>query len=326
LNIAGADGGAIKLLANLDEYFDQGVDQIVLSDATWTRNDLRLKLLAQASTSGADTITGFNTNDTITGGAGNDSLSGASGNDLYQWSRGDGSDTISEAANTGSADKLILSGVSTADVTLVRSGNDVTLNIAGADGGGIKLLANLDDYFDQGVDQIVLSDATWTRNELRLNLLAQASTSGADTIVGFNTNDTISGGAGNDSLSGAAGNDVLVGGAGADTLDGGAGADTFRFDAVGDSPPGAGDLITAFAQGSDKIDLRGIDANTIVSGDQAFTWIGTAAFSHTAGELRYDTTPAGARTLLGDIDGDGVADLSIQVSGSVGFQAGDFLL
>src|SRR5437763_862553 len=97
-------------------------------------------LLAQASTAGNDTIAGFNTNDTITGGLGNDNLQGGSGNDIYVYNRGDGNDTITEAANAGNPDKLVLHGIATGDVSLVRSGNDVTLTIApsspGAGDGG----------------------------------------------------------------------------------------------------------------------------------------------------------------------------------------------
>lgn len=42
----------------------------------------------------------------------------------------------------------------------------------------------------------------------------------------------------------------------------------------------------SFAEG-DRIDLAPVDANFIFSGNQAFDFIGTQAFTHTAGELRY---------------------------------------
>lgn len=62
------------------------------------------------------------------------------------------------------------------------------------------------------------------------------------------------------------------------------------------------------------------------AGDQAFAWIGTAAFGNVAGQLRYELSPSGARTILGDVDGDGTAELYIQVTGTGAFQASDFLL
>lgn len=265
LVVGGTDGGSIKLLANLDENSGQGVDQIVFADgSSWTRNDLRLKLLTQASTAGADTITGFNTNDTVTGGAGNDSLNGAGGDDRYVWARGDGADTIGEAMLNGSADKLVLTGINQADVNLVRDGNDVTLVVAsstagGSDGGSIKLLANLEENFDQGVDQIVFADgSSWTRNDLRLKLLAQAATSGNDQIVGFMGADTIDGGAGDDTLNGGQGGDTYVYslGGGHDVVDDGSsvsGADVVHL--VGITPASVvlshsgDDLILTFSDG-----------------------------------------------------------------------------
>ena len=47
---------------------------------------------------GADTINGGNGNDVITGGVGADVLNGGRGNDIYRFNRGDGHDTINEAA------------------------------------------------------------------------------------------------------------------------------------------------------------------------------------------------------------------------------------
>jgi len=211
------DGGSILLNENLDDYFDRGVEQIVFADGTtWARVDLRLRLLAQASTDGNDTIVGFNTGNTITGGLGNDTLRGEAGNDTYVYSRGDGHDSIAEGTNHGGADKLVLTDINPDDVSLLRNGNDVTLVIAestpgAGDGGSIFLDENLDDYFDRGVEQIVFADGTtWARVDLRLRLLAQASTDGNDTIVGFNTGNTITGGLGNDTLRGEAGNDTYV--------------------------------------------------------------------------------------------------------------------
>jgi Ca2+-binding RTX toxin-like protein len=330
--MGGWDGGSVKLVANLDENSNAGVEQIVFSDeSTWSRSDLRSMLLAQASTSGDDSITGFFADDTITGGGGNDTINGGRGNDTYVWGHGAGNDVITEGP-FDATDKLRLTDVTQTQVTLLRSGGNVTLEIApstigGSDGGSVKLIANLDESNNTGVDQIIFSDATaWGRSDLRSMLLSQAETSGDDTAVGFNTNDTIDALAGNDSVSGASGSDVLIGGVGADTLSGGSGSDVFRFSAVTDAPAGTPDTITDFAQSSDHIDLQAIDANSGVSGDQAFTWIGTAAFSNTAGELRYATTPTGARTIFADVNGDGVADFQLQVTGSTTFAAGDFVL
>ena len=109
-------------------------------------------------------------------------------------------------------------------------------------------------------------------------------------------------------------------------MTGGAGADTFRYDSVSDSAVGLSDLIGDFQPyGIDKIDLTRIDANTLVAGDQAFTWIGVGAFSGAAGELRV-RDDGGYRYVEGDTDGDGNADFSIAFYQSAAPQVqGDFL-
>jgi Ca2+-binding RTX toxin-like protein len=142
-----------------------------------------------------------------------------------------------------------------------------------------------------------------------------------DILEGFDGNDSIAGGARHDVLLGDDGNDTLFGGAGQDTMTGGAGADRFIYNAIGESKVAAMDSITDFQHGADKIDLHAIDAKTTVAGDQAFTFIGNTAFSNTAGELRYDTA---SHTLLGDVNGDGIADFAIAVTGIV--NANDFIL
>lgn len=126
---------------------------------------------------------------------------------------------------------------------------------------------------------------------------------------------TILGGAGNDVIIGSIGADRIAGGAGRDRMTGGGGADVFLFgegDTAADA--GAADMILDL-QAIDTIDLSAMDADGGVAGDQAFAWVGTAAFSGTAGELR--AAGQGAHTLIeGDTDGDGAADLAILIAGA----------
>ncbi|PVE20484.1 hypothetical protein DC522_32055 [Microvirga sp. KLBC 81] len=147
-----------------------------------------------------------------------------------------------------------------------------------------------------------------------------------DTIRGLGGNDELNGGAGADMLDGGAGNDALVGGAGADTLFGGAGTDRFVFTLPVDSAVATPDVISDFSRSEkDRISLSDIDANNRVGGDQKFAFIGSAAFGGVAGQLRYEQTN-GNTQVMGDVNGDGVADFVIQVTGLVGFTSGDFLL
>src|SRR6185312_12701614 len=103
----------------------------------------------------------------------------------------------------------------------------------------------------------------------------------------------------------------LTSGLGADVLTGKGGNDTFVFNAVRDSPAGAGrDQIVDFDAGTaatsvDKIDVSAIDAKT-GPGNQAFTFIGTAPFSNTKGQLRVQKAGSAA-IVQGDVNGDGAA-------------------
>jgi hypothetical protein len=127
---------------------------------------------------------------------------------------------------------------------------------------------------------------------------------GSGTVSG-----TIFGGAGDDTIVGDAGAERIDGGAGRDRLEGGAGNDVFGFAAVIDSGATTADRIVDFARG-DRIDLSAIDANTAIDGDQAFTFVGNAAFSGVAGELRIGSN--GANTFVfADVDGDKTADFAI---------------
>jgi hypothetical protein len=78
------------------------------------------------------------------------------------------------------------------------------------------------------------------------------------------------------------------------------------------------------AQG-DVVDLSGIDADTGTAGDQAFTFLGTGAFTHTAGELHLDLGSK-AMLLSGDTNGDGVADFAIRIDGTTPLVLADLVL
>jgi Ca2+-binding RTX toxin-like protein len=122
---------------------------------------------------------------------------------------------------------------------------------------------------------------------------------GEDSLLGFSGNDRLYGGAGEDQLFGLNDNDMLYGDAGDDTLEGGLGrdemyggadADTFVWNATAETATNGfiADRIMDFDAGEgDQIDLSGIDANVYAAGNQAFTFIGTAAFSGAPGEVRY---------------------------------------
>lgn len=151
---------------------------------------------------------------------------------------------------------------------------------------------------------------------------------GNDVIYGGAGNDELSGGAGKDDLHGGPGRDILVGGGDYDSLWGGAGKDVFRFNGIA-STVEKQDYIMDFERFEDVIDLRGIDANTRLAGDQAFIWAGYEAdFSGRPGELTYTTSRGAAEYtwIIGDVDGDRIGDFGVFLSNATSLSPGDFLM
>jgi hypothetical protein len=70
--------------------------------------------------------------------------------------------------------------------------------------------------------------------------------------------------------------------------------------------------------GTDQIDLTGIDADTTHAGQDAFSFMGSAAFGGQAGELHavYDSV-RNVTVLEGDTNGDRVADFGIELTGQI---------
>jgi serralysin len=137
---------------------------------------------------------------------------------------------------------------------------------------------------------------------------------GRDIVDGRGGNDTLYGGNGSDDLYGGSGNDRLIGNKNNDHLQGDSGADRFIFLKLSDSVVGANrDVIWDFSHSqSDKIDVSAIDD---------FDFIGSKAFSDTAGELRFKN-----HILAGDTDGDGKADFEIRVVDVSTLHNNDFIL
>ena len=156
---------------------------------------------------------------------------------------------------------------------------------------------------------------------------------GNDSCYGDSGNDTLNGNDGNDFLSGQNGNDRLVGGRGKDTLNGGSGNDTYDFNSASESAVGSNrDVVQSFFNpGSltgDRFDLLDIDANVGVSGNQAFVWRGTGAFTG-AGQLRVYNSDSNT-IIAGSTDSDFFAEFEIAITDGTfvasNYVAGDFIL
>jgi hypothetical protein len=143
--------------------------------------------------------------------------------------------------------------------------------------------------------------------------------SGDDNCSGGGGDDSVTGGDGDDNMTGGGGDDTLNGGGGDDHLSGGGGDDDFVFGP--DAADGSTDTITGFEPGKDVIDLSAIDADPVTDADQAFTFVD--AFTNQAGQatLSYDAG-TDQTTAAFDVDGDGVSDLTLLISGEVTADSG----
>jgi Ca2+-binding RTX toxin-like protein len=225
---------------------------------------------------------------------------------------------------TGGSDGQYLNGGEGDDVMVGGTGND-TYHV---DSTGDVIVENP----GEGIDKVASSITHVLGSSLEnLGLIGSAAITGVgnefnNTITGNSAANLLSGRDGHDDLRGGDGDDILIGGAGIDNLTGGSGADMFLFQSPGQSDMVARDRIHDFNQAeNDKINLSGIDANTAIAGNQAFTFIGTSAFSNTAGELR--TTVKESDTYIhGDVDGDGSIDFSVRLYTAVNLVSADFIL
>jgi Ca2+-binding RTX toxin-like protein len=253
--------------------------------------------------SNIENVTGTNSNDSIFGGAGANTLSGQNGDDTFTATvivGGDGNDNI-----TGGG------GIDTYDLSLTSANATVTTTTASSTQIGTDTLNGIENIKgSQGNDTITLNG-------------------NANVIDGQGGNDVIDAGGSNDTVSGGTGNDTITGGTGADLLTGGADIDTFDFNALNESSGANIDTITDFQgagiAGGDVIDLADLDANGGVAGNQAFTFIGTAAFT-AAGQLRY--TQVGGDTIIqGNTNGNiGNIEFELRLTGLHSPTAGDFIL
>ena len=301
--------------ANGLNYFEMPGSGVQNSALTWDTRDGNTgtpglwRFVVRNSTDGNDSLAGGRTNDVLDGGLGNDTLNGGAGNDYV--AGGAGNDRL-----IGGLNNDYISGGEGRDALYGLRGND-TLN------GGLG-----NDYLSGGLgnDWAEFSDAA-----ARVNLaLTGRQTTGngydrlvsIENLIGSEFNDVLRGNSrankllgegGNDRLIGARGNDRLEGGDGADTMLGGSGRDRFIFRALDEID--AGERITDFRHGYDKIDLRPITTD--------LEFIGRARFSNEAGEVRFNR---GQTQLEIDSNGDGLADQVIDLPRVTLFTSIDILV
>ncbi len=245
---------------------------------------------------GDDTLLGYDGDDTLDGGADDDYLNGEDGSDTASYSTATAGVTVSlidgfgQASGGAGLDTLEsienLTGSKFSD-TFISDGSTNSTFKGGRGDDYIEVNHSVGDRLngEAGNDTLIVGNGFSTLNGGTGHDHLMAHDGGV--LNGGNGNDvlevagsvfddsTLNGGAGDDTLTSADGSDVLTGGTGQDELTGQTGADRFDYNAVSDSPAGAGrDVISDFAGSlseGDTIDLSDIDANALLTGDQAFT-------------------------------------------------------
>jgi Ca2+-binding RTX toxin-like protein len=164
---------------------------------------------------------------------------------------------------------------------------------------------------------------------------------GSDYLNGGIGNDKLNGGIGNDKLTGDSGNDVLIAGDGNDVITGGIGKDFITSGLGADqmffvsleemgTSSSSRDVITDFDPRFDRINLFNIDADTSLSGNQAFSLLLTAGADFTkAGQLHFEyTTVSGVEHTIieGNVNRRVGADFQIDLVGHIKVAADDFML
>jgi Ca2+-binding RTX toxin-like protein len=253
---------------------------------------------------GADTLYGGADNDFLTGGAGADRIDGGAGFDSASYFGGSEGVTVSLLTGTGSGghaegDQLIsierLEGTAHYDTLIGDDG----ANMLSGHGGN-------DDIKGFGGD-----DSIWGYDE-------------NDNLYGMEGDDVIRGGDGDDAISGGLGRDSHTGNGGADTFVWASAAEADFVTDVNGTNLCSLDAIVDFSRPQgDLIDVSAIDADVDVAGNQAFTFIGTAADFTAAGQIKVNTD--GVDTyLVFNVDADLDYEAAIRVAGLQTVQANWF--
>jgi Ca2+-binding RTX toxin-like protein len=284
---------------------------------------------------GADTMIGGASNDRFTASSALASISAGDGADIVQINGDMGAQSAIDAGD-GDDQIAIMGALSWGSVVDGGAGDD-QLSFTGRN-------STLSSRYITNIETFMLSGTATARDGLAdggnrlfvegayaLHFDGSAETQDAFTLIGGSGNDTLIGGGGADEIRAGSGDNTLIGGEGADTLvsnggydklAGGAGADTligsylgcrFFFLDASDSTAAQPDRIEGLFD-TCMISLKAIDADDKHAGNQAFRLVD--AFTHHRGELvlSYDAD-TDITSVGGDVNGDGVADLVINIVG-----------
>ncbi len=292
--------------------------------------------------------------DRINGGAGFDQMSGGAAADTFVFS------SVADIGNAaGARDSILdfLSGTDKIDLSAI----DGNTNVAGVQGFsyiGATAFSNVAGQL-RLANGVLFGDTNGNSvSDFQIDLNGLAAMAAADFIFAGGggggggatlplnpgtPGQTIVAGPATTAINGTTGNDTLVGNdlrntitsfAGNDVMTGGLNRDTFVFtnlDVTNNANSSAAtslyrDTITDFVAGDrDRIDLSGIDANSALAGDQAFTLLGAGAQFTAAGQARLVVTGANSVLEL-NTTGTGGAEFAINLTGVTTLPAANVVL
>jgi Ca2+-binding RTX toxin-like protein len=276
-----------KDVITLDDFYLQGPNKVSINGVL---EDAPALGTPKTGTAGNNVLVGSEDADRIHGRQGSDVIDARGGDDLIL-----GGDTTRDAADA-------------ADTIFGGAGLD---RAYGAGGGDSLFGGDGDDTLSGGFGNDILDGGN-----------------GADRLEAGLDNDTVYGGDGNDVVSGDEGHDTVYGGAGADRiralggaddLYGGAGDDLFIIRDLTDSNPANGVAeihdFDAVGAGNDKIELRLVDANAALAGDQNFQFMAGGAALTGAGQVRFVNEGNGAGRVEANVDANLTPDIVIHLTG-----------
>jgi Ca2+-binding RTX toxin-like protein len=257
---------------------------------------------------GADSVWDGDGNDFVELFGGDDNLQAGAGNDTYRG--GDGTDRL----------QFYYESYNGYGSTVASFGAGITIDLAKTTAQnlgrfGIDTISGFEDL-----------EGTWGSDTIY-------GTNGDNDIYALDGNDVVDGRGGDDTIDGFLGRDTIIGGLGSDDMNCGAGdgaRDTLKFLKLAESTVADPDEIFQFDRNAgatgDRIDLRAIDANPFLAGNQNFVFRGAGAFrANVLGEVRIVDTGADIRIEI-DADRDNGVEMAIIVRNVATLAAFDFIL
>ncbi|WP_262694699.1 M10 family metallopeptidase C-terminal domain-containing protein [Kordiimonas aquimaris] len=217
------DGVVINLNDGEFSSIGKSADSSFVSDRNGdgvTETGLAFENVAIAYNAEIENAIGTIQADTFIGNELDNTLTGNAGDDTYIFNVGGGSDTIID--NDGTTDVIKLgAGIDIDDVSFTRSGDDLTIELQGADQITIK-----DQASGANSDQVeFLEFDNGDRYLIRIAHYDPSNGPDGSTVTGTNEDDFVIGSDANEQLNGRRGDDRLYGGAGNDNINTGSGND-----------------------------------------------------------------------------------------------------